>query len=287
VPKSSHADEVRERERFQFGANWARFLSKLDDDRIAEAERSLREMLGTESLAGRSFLDIGSGSGIFSLAARRLGARVHSFDYDPQSVACTAELRRRYFADDPAWRVEQGSVLDAEYVRSLGAFDIVYAWGVLHHTGDMWTALHNAQLAVADGGRLFLAIYNYQIYWTALSTRMKRAYVRSPRPGRWLIAGAFIGLQVAKTTAKNLVLGRNPVRRYREYGRNRGMSVWHDWIDWVGGYPFETAKPEEIFDFYRTRGFALDRLVTCGGGHGCNQFVFRRVGPSASGPLAD
>jgi len=29
-----------------------------------------------------------------------LGARVHSFDYDPQSVACTAELKRRYFEGD-------------------------------------------------------------------------------------------------------------------------------------------------------------------------------------------
>jgi 2-polyprenyl-3-methyl-5-hydroxy-6-metoxy-1,4-benzoquinol methylase len=280
----THAVEIGNRERFQFGANWARFLSKLDDERIVQAERSLREMLGAGSLEGRSFLDIGSGSGLFSLAARRLGARVHSFDYDPQSVACTAELNRRYYAGDPDWVVEQGSVLDADYVRSLGPFDIVYAWGVLHHTGDMRTALHNAQLPVAPGGQLFIAIYNHQVYWTALSTRMKRAYVHAPPPGRWLIAGAFIGVQIAKTTAKNLVLGRNPVRRYKEYGRNRGMSVWHDWIDWVGGYPFEAAKPEEIFDFYRARGFSLDRLLTCGGGHGCNQFVFRRVAVAVSLP---
>ncbi len=50
-----------------------------------------------ETLAGNSFLDVGSGSGLFSLAAMRLGAdRVHSFDYDPQSVGCTKELKRRF-----------------------------------------------------------------------------------------------------------------------------------------------------------------------------------------------
>ena len=115
--------------RFDFGENWARFLTVLDDDRIQEAERSLREMLQVESLDGRRFLDIGSGSGLFSLAARRLGATVHSFDYDPQSVASTAELRRRYFPEDTHWVVEQGSALDAAYLESLGTFDIVYSWG--------------------------------------------------------------------------------------------------------------------------------------------------------------
>lgn len=54
------------------------------------------------------------------------------------------------------------------------------------------------------------------------------------------------------------------------------MSHWHDWIDWVGGYPFEVAKPELIFDFYRDRGFTLHNMTTCGGGGGCNEFVFIR-----------
>lgn len=113
--------------RFAFGDNWARFPTVLDDERIEEAERSLREMLQVERLDGKRFLDIGSGSGLPSLAARRLGAKVHSFDYDPQSVACTVELRRRYFPEDTHWVVERGSALDGSYLESLGTFDIVYS----------------------------------------------------------------------------------------------------------------------------------------------------------------
>ena len=117
--------EVSRGERFKFGENWSRFLKVLNDERIFEAEKSLKQMLGIEDLEGNSFLDIGSGSGLFSLAARRLGARVHSFDYDPHSVASTRELKRRYFPEDSDWTVEEGSVLDREYLESLGKFDIV------------------------------------------------------------------------------------------------------------------------------------------------------------------
>lgn len=127
-------DEIH---RFGFGANWMRFLAVLDDDRIAEAVASLKDMLGVETLAEKTFLDIGCGSGLFSLAARQLGARVCSFDYDPQSVNCAAGLRRRYFPDDPDWVIERGSALDRHFMEQLGTFDIVYSWGVLHHTGAM------------------------------------------------------------------------------------------------------------------------------------------------------
>src|SRR5215467_14648711 len=146
--------------RFEFGKNWRRFLESVNDVRIQEAEQSLREMLRIKTLQGKSFLDVGSGSGLFSLAARRLGARVHSFDYDPHSVACTAELKRRFFEGDGMWSVETGSALDAGYLQSLGQFDVVYSWGVLHHTGDMWAGLDNVRLAVAPTGKLFIAIYN-------------------------------------------------------------------------------------------------------------------------------
>src|SRR4026207_1913936 len=123
---SEHATETASGQRFEFGKNWSRFLELLDDTRIKEAEASLQQMLEVDSLAGKTFIDVGSGSGLFSLAARRLGARVHSFDYDPESVACTMELRRRYFDEDSDWTIEEGSVLDANYIDALGKFDIVY-----------------------------------------------------------------------------------------------------------------------------------------------------------------
>src|SRR5207244_8321239 len=129
---STHDIESAHGERFEFGKNWSRFLDLLDEGRIVRAEESLKQMLEVESLEGKSFLDIGSGSGLFSLAARRLGARVHSFDYDPHSVACTKELRRRYFNNDSDWRIEEGSALDADYLRSIGKFDVVYWVGVRH-----------------------------------------------------------------------------------------------------------------------------------------------------------
>jgi 2-polyprenyl-6-hydroxyphenyl methylase/3-demethylubiquinone-9 3-methyltransferase len=272
-----HAREVAQGERFEFGKNWARFLELLNEQRITEAEASLKQMLECDDLAGRSFLDIGSGSGLFSLAARRLGARVHSFDYDPHSVACTAELRRRYFPEDAGWVVESGSALDAEYLRGLGQFDIVYSWGVLHHTGQMWQALDNARLPVAPGGRLFIAIYNDTGSQSARWKWIKKTYNGLPR----LLRPPFALLAVAPDELKNLLRSVATlkvgayVRSWTDYDQNRGMNKWRDIIDWVGGYPYEAAKPDAIFDFYRKRGFTLARLL-CGGGLGCNEFVFVR-----------
>ena len=275
--QDSHADEIARGERFEFGKNWARFLRVLDDDRIGQAERSLREMLGKDRLDGLRFLDIGSGSGLFSLAARRLGAEVRSFDYDPHSVACTLELKARYFADDPHWLVGRGSVLEREFVDSLGTFDIVYSWGVLHHTGAMWTALDHAQRPVAPGGLLFIAIYNDTGSQSGRWKRIKHTYARLPRLLQPPFALAVSAPEEVKALARSVLAGRpqDYVRSWTGYSRSRGMSHWHDIVDWVGGYPYEYAKPDAIFAFFRQRGFSLEALKM-GGGLGCSEYVFSR-----------
>jgi SAM-dependent methyltransferase len=266
-------------ERFAFGRNWARFLTHLTPARLAAAEASLQQMLQCDRLSGRTFLDIGSGSGLFSLAARRLGAEVRSFDYDADSVACTRELRQRYFPGDPHWQIGRGSVLDAEFIAGLGTFDVVYSWGVLHHTGNLWRAVELASQAVAPGGQFFIAIYNHAGSQTTRWTAIKRAYCRLPRALQIPFAIAVSAPGEIKSFGRAL-LGGQPSRYFRAWSqsapRTRGMSKWHDLIDWVGGYPYEAARVDQVFDACRDRGFTLERLVS-GAGLGCNEFVFRRT----------
>jgi 2-polyprenyl-3-methyl-5-hydroxy-6-metoxy-1,4-benzoquinol methylase len=276
--KQSHAAEVAGGERFEFGKNWSRFLNLLSEERIRQAETSLREMLEQDDLRGKTFLDIGSGSGLFSLAARRLGARVYSFDFDSDSYACTKNLREKFFPDDENWTVRQGSVLDREYVASLGKFDVVYSWGVLHHTGEMWRALENAALPCKPGGRLFIAIYNdtgnQAVRWKAI----KKFYNRLPKFLRKPFAVAVVAPEELKSFLSYLFLLK-PKKYFdvwTKYASNRGMSYWHDIIDWVGGYPYEYAAPEEIFEFYKARGFRLTKLKCKNVGLGCNEFVFEK-----------
>ncbi|MGA9853615.1 MAG: class I SAM-dependent methyltransferase [Gammaproteobacteria bacterium] len=278
--QSSFAEEVAGGKRFEFGKNWTLFLKNLNEERIELARHSLQSMLDVDTLAGKTFLDVGSGSGLFSLAARQLGARVRSFDYDPGSVACTRRLRERFFKDDPDWIIEESSVLDRKYLETLGQYDVVYSWGVLHHTGAMWQALENVVPLVKPGGEIFIAIYNDQGRWSQRWRKLKQIYNRSPV----FLRGSYSALVMGTRELRSMVGSAIRLRpfgyfqywtRYASLG-GRGMSRWRDMVDWMGGYPFEVAKPEEVFHFYHARGFQLVELVTCGGGLGCNQYVFRK-----------
>lgn len=265
-------------DRFGFGANWQKYLRTVDEERIRAAEASLQEMLGLEDLKGRSFLDAGSGSGLFSLAAHRLGARVRSFDYDPDSVECTLQLRARYGAAGPEWLVERGDVLDAEYMSGLGSFDIVYSWGVLHHTGDMWSAIANTARLVEVGGLFFVALYNDMGSESEKWLRIKKRYCALPRALRPGYAALAVAPYEVREFGRELLRLRPTeyLRSWTRYRGRRGMSRWRDIVDWVGGLPYEYAGAAEVTEFLEQLGFEVAKLRPTSG-LGCNEFVFVRT----------
>ena len=262
-----------QRRRFDFGRNWGDFVRSITEEQIDEAERSLKYFLDIEDLSGHHFLDIGCGSGLFSLAAKRLGAQVMSFDDDPSSVASARHLKDRFADGVDDWRVEQGSVLDRGYIENLGQYDIVYAWGVLHHTGALCRAFYNTHLAVRPGGVLYLGIYNHQGVVSELWRIVKRIFCggAAGRIGATLL---FYPLFFVGGLFIDVMHLRDPRVRFRDHKRYRGMSLLHDWKDWLGGFPYEPARPEAVVAFFENLGYRLRKLAPPPIKFGNNQFVF-------------
>lgn len=271
TPRITRPDDA-----FEFGQNWQRYIgSYLNEERLAIAKESLFDLLG--DLSGKTFIDIGTGSGLFSLCAYQSGAaRVVSIDVDPNSVAATRDLRERVGTPE-SWVVREASILDPKLLEEVDSADVVYSWGVLHHTGDMWPAIRNAAALVAPGGLFCIAIYNRvtgRLLDSARWRKIKQVYNRSPRPIQRILESVYLG----HWAAHQLKARQNPVRAARQYQKTRGMALTTDLVDWLGGYPYEYATVDEIVDFCeRELSFETLRVLpTSPRGTGNNQFVFRR-----------
>jgi SAM-dependent methyltransferase len=260
--------------RYAFGKNWAEFIEKDFSQSVVDDSRAhLAQFIRMESLKGLTFVDIGCGSGVHSLAAYLMGAdRVFSFDYDADSVATTKKIHE--YAGSPVnWMVAQGSVLDKSYMEGLPKSDIIYSWGVLHHTGDMWAAVRNAVIPMKPDGLFYIALYSSDIYvepppeyWL----KIKRQYNRAGSFGkRWMEVQYVMRFLIIP----ELIAGRNPFEVVRKYAP-RGMTYWTDVKDWLGGYPMDFASLRDTQDFCKDElGLDLVNVLT---GEGCTEYLFCR-----------
>lgn len=254
--------------RFEFGKNWLNFLSTVTDESIGRAEQKLSQLVG--DIKGKRILDVGCGSGLDSLACIRLGAdELTGIDFDSQSVQCSLAMKSK-FAPNAKWSVLQGSALDETFLRGLGKFDLVYSWGVLHHTGDMWKALD--LITIPARSQLLVSLYADQGIISQCWRILKASYNHFPASRPFVTAASLATLWLPKLRKPHRVISE-----WKNYSEKRGMSAWHDVIDWAGGYPYEVAKPEQVTSFYAGRGFSLKKQPPSRGIIRINEYLFERT----------
>ncbi len=263
---------------FAFGRNWADYSKNIGDKEIKEAKDELARLLATDSLQGKTFLDIGCGSGIHSLSALLMGAAVvHAIDFDPDSVRTTCSVLETHW-DEDNYKVEQMNIFDTDTER-LPQFDVVYSWGVLHHTGDMWAAIEKAASLTKAEGVLAIAIYRK----TPLCGFWKKEKWLFTNGGP-LIRGVLTATYMLMKVFRDIIRLKNPFRKILHYREGtRGMRWKSDVIDWLGGYPYESASLDEIRHYLGSLGFALNRSFKTKAewgvfGSGCAEYLFQRKG---------
>src|SRR3984893_7061236 len=242
---------------FSFGENWSQYAQKIDQARIEQAEESLLRLVGREAIQGHTFLDIGCGSGLFSLAAVRLGCKqLLAVDLDPKSVETTRRTLSLH-APDGNWDCRNVSVFDLD-PATMGMFDVAYSWGVLHHTGAMYKANAKAAKMVAPGGMLTLALYA-KTPFCGMWRLEKRIYAHSPKWVQKTIETVYLEAVRLRLALK----GESLKKRREEYWKQRGMDMYYDTRDWLGGYPYESISPDEAMTFMHKLGFEPIRSFVC------------------------
>jgi len=203
-----------------------------------------------------------------------------SFDFDANSVLASIKLREQFNIPASKWEIYQGDVLDNNWMDSIPQADIVYSWGVLHHTGSMWKAIDNTLLKVKPGGLLALSIYNKvdtprdtsEMWW-----KIKRFYNHSPN----FIKNIMVYLFIVKIILGHIRKGRNPIKEIRSYGE-RGMDFMHDARDWVGGFPYEYAYAEEVIQHIGNSHLFELIFINRKSRNACNEFTFKRLVENSS-----
>ena len=286
-------------DKFSFGKNWISYSKNITKKNISNSEKDLKFFL-KNNIKNKDFLDIGCGSGLSSFAARNLRANVTSYDKDFFSTKCTKELKKKYCKNDKKWKIlNYGDVLNSNFCKRLGKFDIIYSWGVLHHTGNQKKALENIFFNSKKGSIFFIALYNDQGTKSKNWKIIKYTYnflrfwpiqvifaslimlINILRVHVFTFNNVSINFKKYKNNPKLII--KNQFRAFKtflsyikNYKRYRGMSYWHDQIDWIGGYPYEVSKPNDIINFFKQKNCKLMK-IKINKGYGNNIYLFKKI----------
>ncbi len=258
---------IKKDTRFEFGQNWNLYSKSISDVEVNLAKQGIIKLMPTKTaLDSKSFLDIGCGSGIHSIAANTLGFEsITATDFDLKSVN-TAISNKKIFNSNI--NIFQDDILNTKIKNK---FDVVYSWGVLHHTGNMEKAILNSRKLVNDEGYLIIAIYK-KTYFCKMWHFIKKLYCNSPRFIKKIFNFTFYTLRLSLYLIKG-----NKISKYKQI---RGMNLYFDSIDWLGGFPYESASKDVIVSMVGD-GFELVKFFDAKPnlglmGSACSEYTFKK-----------
>lgn len=248
---------------FKFGKNWKNYSNKITKVNIEDSLRDLKYLLKSLKLKNNlTFIDVGCGSGVHSIAAKKLGFKVTSVDRDKTCIITTKKNFNKFYNSNKT-TIFQDDILNTKVFKK---YDIVYSWGVLHHTGNLWKALNNVKKLVKKNGYLIISLYKKTAFdrmWVFI-----KRYYNKFRVFRYFINILFMPFffYISKKS-----------RSYR-----RGQNWYFDAIDWLGGYPYETMSPEKMkfhFSGFQMIYISRNKPMKYKGffGSECAEFIFKRI----------
>src|SRR3984893_2812362 len=268
-PRSSVLDDVyKQRAREQWSANPcgasvasdAEFGSREYFDAIEEYryEESpwMRQAIGFDGYAGKSLLEVGFGTGTDLLQFARGGARVTGVDLTPRSIEIA---RRRFEVYGLAGEFGHGGAESLSFPDL--SFDVVYSFGVLHHTPDTESAVREIHRVLRPGGRAIVMLYYRRslYYWGSLVLK------------HGLLGGELFKASMAEVMSRHVEYsdteGRPLVKAYsrreaRQMFREfRKCDIQVNQLTRRDLRPFGRLLPETLFQWL-ARNFGWNLLIT-------------------------
>jgi ubiquinone/menaquinone biosynthesis C-methylase UbiE len=177
------SDDMRQEEgttQRVYGKLWDKYET---DEYIKEAYRIIESRFKNNEfdlsvLKGKTILDMGCGSGRYTIALTKTGAeKVYGIDLGKESIRKAALIAEKSGIRNIEFDV--GSVLDLPYEDNL--FDFIYSNGVLHHTENLEQGINELYRTLKPGGESFLYLYaDGGIFWYSRK-KMPRVMKKIPQ----------------------------------------------------------------------------------------------------------
>ena len=175
------ADDYKRRTREQWGANpcgahaagnleagTREYFDAIEDYRYNSDAPWLKDAVGFDHFQNKRLLEVGFGTGTDLLQFARAGAVVTGVDITPRSI----EIARRRF--DVYGQRGEFLIGDGENLSFPDeSFDVVYSFGVLHHTPDTQRAIREVHRVLRPGGKAIVMLYHRSslFYWGGLALK--------------------------------------------------------------------------------------------------------------------